>query len=74
MAIAATVLVVGVKLLRRPRVERGQRRWKGGVRRRRILGQWSTILEGVLALVVVTCISTLMVPQDAAAIINVSAH
>ena len=49
VAIVATVLV-RVKLPRRPRVERGRRRWVGGIRRR-ILGQFRLILPGVIIII-----------------------
>ena len=57
MAIVATVVVVGVLLLRRPLVKRGRWRW-GGVIRRRILVHGRTILPGVLFIILGPCGST----------------
>ena len=56
MASVATVVVVGVKLLRRPRVERGRRRWVGVIRRCG-LSQSRGFLPGVI-IILGTCTST----------------
>ena len=56
MASVATVVVVGVKLPRPPRVERGRPRWVGGIRRRRLC-HGRGILPGVL-IILGTCTST----------------
>ena len=56
MAIVATVVVMRVKLPRRPRVERGRQRWVGGIRRR-VLRQRRTGLPGVI-IRIITCTST----------------
>jgi hypothetical protein len=83
VAIVATVVVVGVKLPRRPRVKRGRRRWVWVIRRR-ILGHGITIgfLPGVFLrlldtniLILGTCCGSTPTTQTspAAAITNVSA-
>ena len=72
MAIVATVVVVGVKLPRPPRVERGRRRWVGGIRRR-LLGHGRTFLPGVF-IGLGSCASTPTTQTTpAAAMKNVSA-
>ena len=58
MVSVATVVVVGVKLLRRPRVERGRRRWVGVIRRR-LLSHCRTILPGVIIMLGTPYTSTL---------------
>ena len=73
MASVATVVVVGVKLPRRPRVKRGRRRWVGVIRRR-ILGQGRTILPGVILCLGVYDSTLKTQTTLAAAIKNVSAH
>jgi len=73
MEIVATVVVVGVKLPRRPRVERGRRRW-GGVIRRRILIHGRMFLPGVLFGLGIFPSTPTTQTTPAAAIKNVSAH
>ena len=73
MASVATVVVVGVKLPRRPRVERGRRRWVGVIRRRILSHGGRAILLGVL-IILGPCSSTPTTQiTPAAAITNVSA-
>ncbi len=71
VASVATVVVVGVKLLRKPRVERGRMRWVGVIRRR-VPSHGLGLLPGVL--IMGTCTSTLKTQTStAAATKNVSA-
>jgi len=72
VASVVTVVVVGVKLPRPPRVKRGRRRWVG-MTRRRSLCHGRTILTGVF--IMGACFSTLKTQTTpATAIINVYAH
>ena len=74
VASVATVVVVGVKLPRPPRVERGRRRWVGLIRRR-LPGHGLTFLPGVLHIPACTSIDTPVTQTSpAAASSNVSAH